>query len=105
MSRWIVALVAALCVTSASAAAKRPPKKEPSADAAKLRQVSRAKSTFMFAVETCARPDRCDAALLESAQTKFMDACTACAPAERCEQEREAIQKAEAKASTNPCRQ
>jgi hypothetical protein len=105
MSRWIVALVAALCVTSASAAAKRPPKKEPSADAAKLRQVSRAKAAFMFAVDSCARPDRCDATLLADSETKFMTACAACAPEDRCEEERDAIKKAEAKSTTHPCRQ
>jgi hypothetical protein len=93
----------ALTVSTASAAAKRPPKKEPSADAEKLRQVSRAKSTFVFAVDSCSRADRCDTTLLNDSETKFMQACATCASTEVCEQERDAIKKADAP-SGNPCR-
>ncbi len=65
--------------------------------------VKRAKSTFMYAVESCAIPSRCDAALRDDAEKSFLDACQACATQERCEAERDAIKGGSARSTTNPC--
>lgn len=65
--------------------------------------VNRTKSVFMFAMETCDRPERCDASLRDDAERRFMDACRLCASAERCEAERDAIRAGQAKRRTSPC--
>ncbi|HSN93316.1 MAG TPA: hypothetical protein VLS93_18945, partial [Anaeromyxobacteraceae bacterium] len=62
-----------------------------------LSAVARTKSIFVFAVESCDRPDRCDASLRDDAERRFLDACRVCAPPERCEAERDAIRQGTAK--------
>lgn len=81
-------------------------KKKASADAtaaANRAAVARAKSVYMFAVETCEQPKRCDVALRDEAEQRFSEACRACAPDERCDAEVQAIKEGSATASVNPC--
>ncbi len=63
----------------------------------------RAKSVYMFAVEACERPDRCDAVLRDDAEKRFMDACLACATQDLCDAERSSIQGGSARRSKDPC--
>ena len=76
-----------------------PPKATPE----ELLAVSRMKSIFLFAMETCDRPERCDPTLRDDAERRFLDACRRCASADRCEAERDAIRAGSAKRRSNPC--
>lgn len=87
----------------AAGGASNKSKAEAAADAADRVTALRAKSIYMYAVEACDQPARCDAALRDDAEQRFMDACRSCAPAERCEAERAAIKEGSAKRSANPC--
>lgn len=75
----------------------------PAVDPAQLAQVFRAKGNFMFAVEACERPDRCDKQLRAESEEQFVKACLECAPQERCEAERQVIRDGDGKRSYNPC--
>ena len=75
----------------------------PAADPAKVAEVFRAKSNFLFAVDSCERPDRCDKALRADAEERFMKGCLECAPQERCEADRQTIRDGNGKRSYNPC--
>lgn len=77
-----------------------PKQKEADAD---RRAAFRAKSTYMYAVEACEQPARCDASLRDDAERAFMDACNTCASADRCEAERDAIRSGTARRVENPC--
>jgi hypothetical protein len=63
----------------------------------------RAKSVYMYAIEACERPARCDAALRDDAEKAFMSACQVCATADRCESERDAIKAGSAKRTESTC--
>ena len=81
-------------------------KKKASAEAAAAANraaVARAKSVYMFAIEACEQPKRCDAALRDEAEQRFSEACRACAADERCDAEVQAIKDGSATASVNPC--
>jgi hypothetical protein len=87
--------------TSKSAARPTPKQAEATSDRI---AASRAKSVYLYAVESCTEaPARCDAALRDDAERRFMDACNVCAPADRCEAERDAIKDGSAKRTSNPC--
>lgn len=77
-----------------------PKQKEADAD---RRAALRAKSTYMYAVEACDQPARCDASLRDDSERAFMDACNTCASADRCEAERDAIRAGTARRIDNPC--
>jgi hypothetical protein len=85
------------------AAKKGAPDPKKAEEAAERAEVSRAKSIYVFAVEACEQPARCDAALRDEAEQRFMGACRACASDERCEAERAAILGGTAKRTANPC--
>jgi hypothetical protein len=70
---------------------------------AQLSAVMRAKRTFLYAADTCSRPEKCDPTLRDESKSTFMDACMACTSEELCEQERDAILGGTAKGSKNPC--
>jgi hypothetical protein len=63
----------------------------------------RAKTVYIYAVEACEQPARCDAGLRDDAERSFMNACQICASADRCESERDAIKSGSAKRTENPC--
>jgi hypothetical protein len=52
---------------------------------------ARAKALFVFAIETCDRPERCDPAMRDDTERQFLNACRLCAPPEKCEAERDSI--------------
>lgn len=98
--------------TPAPAAGKPPggdKKKEPAkAAGAKpasehVQAVARTKSIFLFAMESCDRPERCDPSLRDDAERRFLDACRLCAPPEACEAERDSIRQGAARRRSNPC--
>lgn len=89
--------------TDAKTAAERKKKGATQGNPAQLAAVARMKSIFMFAVETCERPEKCDEAMRSDAERQFLDACRACASAERCEAERDAIKGARTTKQSNPC--
>lgn len=68
-----------------------------------LAAVNRSKSVFIFAMESCDRPDRCDPSLRDESERRFLEACRLCASAERCEAERDTIRAGQAKRRANPC--
>jgi hypothetical protein len=61
------------------------------ANAKERAAAARAKSLFVFAVETCDKPDRCDPMMRDDTERQFLNACRLCAPPEKCEAERDAI--------------
>lgn len=79
------------------------PAAAPAATPAQLMAVMRAKRTFRYAADSCARPEKCDATMRDEAKSRFMETCTACASDDVCEQERDAILGGTAKGSRNPC--
>jgi hypothetical protein len=91
--------------SSSSTKSQQKAKKEtaPSVPPERLAAVNRAKSVFIFAVETCDRPERCDPSLRADAERRFLDACRLCASAERCEAERDTIRAGQGESRTNPC--
>ncbi len=89
--------------TAGAGAPEKKKKAESRANAPQLAAVARMKSVFMFAVETCERPEKCDQAMRADAERQFLDACRACASAERCEAERDAIQQSRTTKQSNPC--
>lgn len=78
-------------------------KTEVSSDVANRVAAVRAKSVYLYAVEACEQPARCDAQLRDSAERAFMEACRACAPAESCDAEKAAILDGSAKRTKSPC--
>jgi hypothetical protein len=92
--------------THTSAAAKTQPAtaaKDP--NFAERTAAKRAKSVFLFAMDACERPERCDAALRDDAETQFVAACRACASNDKCEAERVAIREGHATNFADPCAQ
>jgi hypothetical protein len=73
------------------------------ADLAKAAAVGRAKSVYMYAIEACERPDRCDTTLRDGAESQFMEACLVCASQEKCDAEKAAVQNGSARNAVNPC--
>jgi hypothetical protein len=75
---------------------------KPTEDELQRREVGRLKIAFMYAVESCERPN-CDQQLLREIQKGYVDECKACAPQEECEADRDIILKGEGKRTYNPC--
>jgi hypothetical protein len=88
---------------AATPADAKKPAAAPAATPAQLMAVMRAKRTFRYAADSCARPEKCDATLRDEAKSRFMDTCTACASDAVCEQERDEILGGTSKGSRNPC--
>lgn len=61
------------------------------ANAKERAAASRAKALFVFAIETCDKPERCDPAMRDDTERQFLNACRLCAPPEKCEAERDAV--------------
>lgn len=64
---------------------------------------ARAKALFMFAMDTCDKPERCEPSLRDDAERRFLDACRACATAEKCEADRDVIRAGNGNRRVTPC--